>query len=53
MARVMLDEKIISNISWVEVIHTTVHILNKYHFRSNNDKTPNDLWYGKPYGPPK
>jgi len=32
---------------WVEVIHTTVHILNKSHLRPNSDNTPYELWFGR------
>jgi hypothetical protein len=32
----------------VEAIHTTVHILNKAHIRPHSDKTPYELWFGRP-----
>ena len=32
----------------VEAVHTAVHILNKAHLRPNCDKTPYELWHGKP-----
>jgi hypothetical protein len=32
----------------VEVIHTVVHILNKSHLRPHSDKTPYELWFGRP-----
>lgn len=47
MDRMMLDEKILPNTFWVEVVHSTIHILSKYHFKSNNEKIPYELWYGK------
>jgi hypothetical protein len=33
---------------WGEATHTTINILNKAHVRVNNDKTPHELWFGKP-----
>ena len=38
----------ISQTYGVEVIHTTVHILNKAHLSPNNYKTPYELWFGRP-----
>jgi hypothetical protein len=32
----------------VEAIHTAVHILNKAHLRPHSDKTPYELWFGRP-----
>ena len=48
MARSMMNEQTIGQTYWVEEIHTTIHILNKAHLRSNSDKTPYELWYGRP-----
>ena len=48
MARSMMKENNISQTFWVESIHTVVHILNKSHLRPNNDKTPYELWFGRP-----
>jgi hypothetical protein len=48
MARAMMSERDISQTFWVEVVHTTVHILNKVHLRPNNDKTLYELWFGQP-----
>jgi hypothetical protein len=48
MARAMMSERDISQTFWVEVVHTIVHILNKAHIRLNNDKTPYELWFGRP-----
>jgi hypothetical protein len=47
MERAMMSERDISQTFWVEVFHTTVHILNKEHLRLNNDKTPYELWFGR------
>jgi hypothetical protein len=32
----------------VEEIHTAVHLLNKAHLRPHTDKTPYELWFGRP-----
>jgi hypothetical protein len=48
MARSMMNEKNIGQTYWVEVIHTTIHVLNKAHLRPHTDKTPYELWYGRP-----
>jgi hypothetical protein len=48
MARSMINERNIAQTYWVEVIHTTVHILNKVHLRPHSDKTPYELWFGRP-----
>jgi transposase InsO family protein len=48
MARSMMNEKNIGQTYWVEAIHTTIHILNKAHLRPHSDKTPYELWYGRP-----
>ena len=48
MARLMMNEKNIAQTYGVEATHTTIHILNKAHLRPNNDKTPYELWFGRP-----
>jgi FtsZ-interacting cell division protein YlmF len=48
MSRSMMNEKNIGQTYWVEAIHTTVHIFNKAHLRPHSDKTPYELWYGRP-----
>jgi hypothetical protein len=48
MAKSMMNEKNIGQTYWVEAIHTTVHVLNKSHLRPQTDKTPYELWYGRP-----
>jgi hypothetical protein len=48
MARSMMNEKNIAQTYWVEAIHTVVHILNKSHLRPQSDKTPYELWFGRP-----
>ena len=48
IARTMMQERNFSQTYWVEVVHTTIHNLNKAHLRPNCDKTPYELWHGKP-----
>jgi hypothetical protein len=48
MARAMMNERDISQKFWLEVVHLVVYILNKAHLRPNNDKTPHELWFGRP-----
>jgi hypothetical protein len=48
MVRDMMSERDISQTFWMEVVHTVVHILNKAHLRPNSDKTPYELWFGRP-----
>jgi hypothetical protein len=48
MARAMMSERDISQTFWVEVVYTTIHILRKAHLRPNSDKTPYELWFGRP-----
>jgi hypothetical protein len=48
MARSMMNEKNIGQTYWVAEIHTTVHVLNKSHLRPQSDKTPYELWFGRP-----
>ena len=47
MARSMMNERNISQTYWVEDIPTNIHILNKAHLRSNGNKTPYELWFGR------
>jgi hypothetical protein len=48
IARSMTNDKNIGQTFWVEEIHTIVHVLNKSHLRPHSDKTPYELWYGRP-----
>jgi hypothetical protein len=48
MARSMMNERNMPQTYWVEAIHTIVHILNKAHLRPHSDKTPYELWFGRP-----
>jgi hypothetical protein len=44
----MMNEKNIGQTYWVEARHTVVHIINKSHLKPHSDKTPYELWYGRP-----
>jgi hypothetical protein len=48
MARSKMNENNISQTYWVEEIHTVVHIVNKAHTRPQSDKTPYEIWFGRP-----
>jgi hypothetical protein len=48
MARSMMNEKNIGQTYWVEAIHTAVHVLNKSYLGPQSDKTPYELWFGRP-----
>ncbi len=48
MARTMLNEVGISDIFWPQAVLTAVHILNRALLRNNADKTPYELWKGRP-----
>jgi hypothetical protein len=48
MARTMLMDSKLTNVFWVQVIHTTIHIQNKGILINNSDKTPYKLWKGRP-----
>jgi hypothetical protein len=47
-ARTMLNEAKLLEKFWRDVIHTTIHILNRAQLRPNHDKTPYELWFGRP-----
>jgi hypothetical protein len=48
MARTMLKYSKLDNIFWPQEVHTTVHIQNRGMLRRNNNKTPYELWKGRP-----
>jgi hypothetical protein len=48
MARIMLMDSKLTYVFWVEAVHTTVHIQNKGMLKINSDKTPYELWKGRP-----
>jgi transposase InsO family protein len=48
MTRTMLNDSKLSDIFWGQVVHTTIHILNKGLIISNSDKIPYELWKERP-----
>jgi hypothetical protein len=48
MDRTMLMDSKLTNVFWVQEVHTTVHIQNIGMLRTKNDKTPYELWEGRP-----
>jgi transposase InsO family protein len=48
MARTMIMDSKLTNIFWTQAVHTTVHIQNRVMLRNNTDKTPYELWKGRP-----
>ena len=44
----MLNEAGISDRFWPQDVHTAVHTLNIALLRNNTDKTPYELWKGRP-----
>ena len=48
MARTMLNDSKLSDIFWVQAIHTVVHILNRGLLINKSDQTLDALWKGKP-----
>jgi hypothetical protein len=48
MARTMWNEAKLPNTFWREAVNTTIYILNRAQIRVNNNKTPYELWKGRP-----
>ena len=44
----MLNESKLLDIYWREVVYKMVYILNRRKLRVNCDRTPYELWYGRP-----
>jgi hypothetical protein len=44
----MIMDSNLTDIFWTQAVHTTVHIQNKVMLRKNTDKTPYELWKGRP-----
>ena len=44
----MLIDSQLSDKFWGQAVHTSVHILNRGLLRNDTDKTPYELWTGKP-----
>jgi hypothetical protein len=47
-ARTMLNEVKLLDKFWRDAIHITVQILNRAQLRPSHDKTPYELWFGRP-----
>jgi hypothetical protein len=48
MARTMLMNPKLTDIFWTQVVHIVIHIQNRIMLRNNTDKTPYELWKGRP-----
>jgi hypothetical protein len=48
MAQTMLMDSKLTDIFWTREVHTIVHIQNRVMLRNNTDKTPYELWKGRP-----
>jgi hypothetical protein len=48
MDRTMLMDSKLTDIFWTQAMHTTVHIQNRVMLINNIDKTPYELWKGRP-----
>jgi hypothetical protein len=44
----MLMDSKLTGVFWAHAVHTTVHIQNRVTLRNNSDKTPYELWKGRP-----
>jgi transposase InsO family protein len=48
MARTMIMDSKLTDIFWTQAVHTIIHIQNRVMLRNNTDKTPYELWKGRP-----
>jgi transposase InsO family protein len=48
MTRTMIMDSKLTDIFWKLAVHTIVHIQNRIMLRNNTDKTPYELWKGRP-----
>jgi hypothetical protein len=48
MDRTMLMDLKLTDMFWTQAVHTTVHIQNRVMLKNNTDKTPYELWKGRP-----
>ena len=48
MARPMIMDSKLTYSFWTQAVHTTFHIQNRVMLRKNTDKTPYELWKGRP-----
>jgi hypothetical protein len=44
----MLKDSKLSNIVWIQEVHTFIHILNRGMLRNNSDQNPYESWKGRP-----
>ena len=47
-ARTILNEAKLNDGYWREAVYTTVYVQNKGQLRVNSEKTPYELWFGRP-----
>ena len=47
MARTMLNDSQLNDKFWGQVVHTSIHIMNRGLLRIESDKTPYELWMGR------
>jgi hypothetical protein len=48
MAQTMIMDSKLTDIFWTQAVHTAIHIQNRVMLRNNTDKTPYELWKGRP-----
>jgi hypothetical protein len=48
MARTILMDSKLTYIFWTQAVHKTVHIQNRLMLEKNTDKTPYEIWKGRP-----
>jgi transposase InsO family protein len=48
MAQTMLMDSKLTDLFWAHAMHTPIHIQNRLMLINNNDKTPYELWKGRP-----
>lgn len=48
MARTLLKDANLANVSWKEVVNIVVYLFNRVHIRKNHTKSPYELWNGRP-----
>jgi hypothetical protein len=48
MARTMIMDSKLTDIFWTQAVHIVIHIQNRVMLRNNTDKTPYELWKGRP-----
>jgi transposase InsO family protein len=48
MDRTMIMDSKLTDLFWTQAVHTSVHIQNRVMLRNNTNKTPYELWKGRP-----